>query len=140
VKLAPEPYSSGFPFALIDDIQGRTEDILYFPGLNSAEVAVHPIVFHHVMDTVPTNGWQIVQGTNGLTLLLSRVRGAFLDDILVEQIQQALANQGVVVPPISVQHVDAIPKAASGKAPLIQSKLTPVSPNKRLQRLAKVEL
>ena len=140
VKLAPEPYSAEFPFAMIEGIQGRTEDTLYFSGVEGGEVAVHPSVFHRVMDTVPTNGWQIVQDTDGLTLLLSRVRGAFPDDILVGQIQQALANQGVVVPPISVQHVDAIPKAAGGKALLIQSKLTPVSPNKRLQRLPKVEV
>ena len=140
VKLASEPYSAGFPFAAIDGIQGRTEDTLYFPGAKGVEVAVHPSVFHHVMDFVPTNGWQIVQDINGLTLLLSSVRGSFPDNILVEQLQQALASQGVVVPPVIVQHVDAIPKGAGGKAPLIKSNLTHVSPNKHLQRLAKVKM
>jgi len=140
VKLAAEPYLAGSPFALIDGIQGRTEDTLYFPGVNGGEVAVHPNVFHHVMDTVPTNGWQIVQDTNGLTLLLSSVRGSFPDDVLVEQIQQALTNQDVVVPSIIVQRVEAIPKGAGGKTPLIKSNRTPVSPNKQLQRLGKVEL
>lgn len=123
VKLASEPYSADLPFALIDDIQGRTEDTLYFPGVMGGEVAVHPSVFHHVMDTVPTNGWQMVQDTNGLTLLLSSVRGSFTDDTLVEQLQQALASQSVVVPLVIVQHVNAIPKGAGGKAPLIKSNL-----------------
>lgn len=124
VRLASEPYSAGSPFALIDGIQGRTEDTLYFPGMQGGEVAVHPNVFHHVMDTVPTNGWQIVQGTDGLMVLLSSVRDAFPDETLVDELRQALANQGVVVPPIIVQRVEAIPKGASGKAPLIRSSRT----------------
>jgi phenylacetate-coenzyme A ligase PaaK-like adenylate-forming protein len=127
VKLASEPYLIDFPFALIDGIQGRTEDTLYFLGVKGGEVAVHPNVFHHVMDTVPTNGWQIVQDTNRLTVLLSSVRGLFSDDMLVEQIQQALARQNVIVPSVIAQRVDAIPKGAGGKAPLIKSNVTSVS-------------
>ncbi len=139
VRLASEPYSLDFPFALIDGIQGRSEDTLYFSGVKGGEVAVHPNVFHHVMDTIPTNGWQIVQDTNGLTLLLSNVRGSFLDDTIVEQIQQVLARQNVVVPFVTVQRVVAIPKGAGGKAPLIKSNLTRFSP-KHLQQLAKVKV
>jgi len=123
VRLASESYSLDLPFALIDGIQGRSEDTLYFSGVKGGEVAVHPNVFHHVMDTIPTNGWQIVQDTNGLTLLLSNVRGSFLDDTIVEQIQQVLARQNVVVPFVTVQRVVAIPKGAGGKAPLIKSNL-----------------
>ena len=123
VRLASEPYRAGLPFALIDGIQGRTEDTLYFPGVNGKETAVHPSVFHQVMDTVPTNGWQIVQDTDELTLLLSSVRGSSPDDTLVEKIQQVLASQGVIVPSLKVQRVDTIPKGPGGKAPLIKSKL-----------------
>ena len=106
---------------------------------SGGEVAVHPNVFHHVMDTIPTNGWQIVQDTNGLTLLLSNVRDSFLDDTIVEQIQQVLARENVVVPFVTVQRVVAIPKGAGGKAPLIKSNLTRFSP-KHLQQLAKVKV
>lgn len=123
VRLASEPYLSELPFALIDGIQGRTEDTLYFPGVKGGEVAVHPNVFHPVMDTVPTNGWQIVQDTNGLTLLLSNIRGSFSDELLVEKLQQVLVSQNVVVPSVTVQRVDAIAKGAGGKAPLIKSNL-----------------
>jgi phenylacetate-CoA ligase len=121
VRLASEPYLAGFPFAFIDGIQGRSEDTLYFPSVNGEETAVHPSVFHQVMDTVPTNGWQIVQDSDGLTLLLSSVREYFPDDVLVEKIQQMLASQGIIVPPLKVQRVDAISKGAGGKVPLIKS-------------------
>ncbi|MCA0453990.1 MAG: phenylacetate--CoA ligase family protein [Chloroflexi bacterium] len=137
IKLASEPYSTDFPFALIDGIQGRTEDTLYFPGAKGGEVAVHPNVFHPVMDTVPTNGWQINQDTNGLTLLLAGVRGSYSDDLLVQKVEQALGTQGIVIPHVTVQRVEAIPKGASGKAPLIKSHLAHVSP-KDLQRLTRV--
>ncbi len=123
VRLASTPYLAGFPFALIDGIQGRTEDTLYFLSMNGEETAIHPSIFHQVMDTVPTNGWQIVQDTDELTLLLSSVRGSSPDDILVEKIQQVLASHGVIVPSLKVQRVDTIPKGPGGKTPLIKSKL-----------------
>jgi phenylacetate-CoA ligase len=126
VKLAAEPYSVGLPFALLEGIQGRTEDILYFAGANGGEIAVHPNVFHLVMDTVPTNSWQIVQDKDGLTLLLSSIRGAFSDEKFIQQLEQTLARQGVVVPVVAVRHVETIPKGASGKAPLIKSNLSRV--------------
>lgn len=121
VRLASESYLAGFPFALIDGIQGRTEDTLYFPAVKGGEVAIHPSVFHQVMDTVPTNGWQIVQDADGLTLLLSSVREYFPDDVLVEKIQQILASQDIIVPSLKVRRVDAISKGGGGKAPLIKS-------------------
>lgn len=125
VRLASEPSLSESSFALIDSIQGRTEDTLYFLGAKGEEVAVHPNVFHQVMDTVPTNGWQVVQGGDGLTLLLSGLRETFDDEALVRQLRNALTQQGIVVPPIAVQQVAAIPKGAGGKAPLIKSNRTP---------------
>jgi len=127
VRLASEPSISQLPFALIDGIRGRTEDTLYFPGVKGGQIPVDPSVFHAVMDTVPANGWQVVQDANGLTLLLSSVRDSFSDELLVEKIKQVLATQDVVVPSVGVQRVSAIPKAASGKAPLIKSKLPPIS-------------
>ncbi len=125
VRLALEPNVSASPFALIDGIQGRTEDILYLPSLAGGEIAVHPNIFHQIMDTVPANGWQVVQGADGLTLLLSGLRETFEDDTLVSQVRNALTQQGIVVPTIAVQRVTAIPKGAGGKAPLIKSNRTP---------------
>jgi hypothetical protein len=90
------------------------------------------------MDIVPTNGWQIVQDAGGLTLLLSDVRSSFPDEVLVEEIQKVLTKVGVIVPPVSVRRVEAIPKGANGKAPLIKSNVSHLSPNEQVQRLANV--
>lgn len=121
VRLAQTSCPCGRPFTLIDGIQGRTEDTLYFPGLTGGLVAVHPIVFHQVMDTISTSGWQLVQSDHELTLFLSGSRESNEDGKLVSKLKQALTTQGVEIPQISVQYVAAIPKTASGKAPLIKS-------------------
>ena len=60
VRLSPDPCPSGRPFALIDDIQGRVEDVLSFPGAAGGVVNVHPLVFSRIMDTLPVSGWHVV--------------------------------------------------------------------------------
>jgi phenylacetate-coenzyme A ligase PaaK-like adenylate-forming protein len=124
VRLAAEPCSSGHPFALIDDIQGRVEDVLSFPGVAGGMVNVHPLVFSRIMDTLPVSGWQVVQEASRLSVLLSGVRGSFGDQLLADTLRQALAEQGAIVPLVEVQWVENIPKTAAGKAPLIKSNLT----------------
>lgn len=121
VRLAAEPGSRGWPFARIDDIQGRTEDMLHLPGVSGQAVAVHPITFHHVLDSLPVSGWQVVQEADGVRVLLSGGQNGASDSTLIDGLTGALAAQNVVVPPISVQHIATIPKNATGKAPLIKA-------------------
>jgi phenylacetate-CoA ligase len=122
VRLAP--YTSnpvGLPFNVIEDIQGRTEDVLYFSTGNGKKIAIHPNVFHRIMDTMPVSGWQVRQEADGLVFLLSGVRGAFSDQALLSKVEKALAAQNVVVPSVKIERVVAIPKGVGGKAPLIKS-------------------
>jgi phenylacetate-CoA ligase len=109
VRLTVEPGRLGWPFARIDGIQGRTEDILHLSGVSGREVAVHPITFHHVLDSLPVSGWQVIQEADGLRVLLSGAAATFADDTLVSGLRQGLAAQGVDVPSIRIQHVPAIP-------------------------------
>jgi phenylacetate-CoA ligase len=111
----------GRPFALIDGIQGRQEDVLRFPATFGGWTSVQPIVFHRVMDAVPAGGWQVAQGPEGLTVLLSGVHEGFADGILIASMKSELAAQGVVVPRIKVRRVPSIPRTALGKAPLIKA-------------------
>jgi phenylacetate-CoA ligase len=111
----------GRPFHLIDGIQGRVEDVLSFPATSGGQVSVQPLVFHRVMDTVPAGGWQVVQGPEGLTVLLSGVRGGFADADLIDSLRRELEDQGVIVPPVKVRRVPNIPRTTVGKAPLIKA-------------------
>ena len=121
VRLAPEPSSLHLPFVRIDGIQGRTEDILRLPAVSGGDVAVHPITFHHVLDSLPVSGWQVVQEKDGLRVLLSGAQNNTNDTQVVDAITRNLTAQNVLTPRISVQHVDVIPKNATGKTPLIKA-------------------
>ncbi len=125
VRLAVEPSSLNLPFVRIDAIQGRTEDILPLPAVSGGGVAVHPITFHHVLDSLPVSGWQVVQEQVGLRVLLSGASNGVNDSTLVDALTRSLKAQNVIPPHISVQHVDVIPKNSTGKAPLIKAYHTP---------------
>src|SRR5215203_4059528 len=122
VRPATSPHCPcGRPFALIDGIQGRAEDVLRFAAASGGQVSVQPIVFHRVMDAVPAGGWQVVQGSEGLTVLLSGVREDFADTILIDSLRRELETQGAIVPPVKVSRVPTIPRTTVGKAPLIKA-------------------
>jgi putative adenylate-forming enzyme len=108
----------GRPYALITGIQGREQESLTFPTTSGQVRTVQPIVFHHVMDRVQAAGWQIQQTGAGLEVLLAQPHEVDTS-MLAGDIRSALADQGVVPPPVQVNQVMAIPRTPLGKAPLI---------------------
>jgi putative adenylate-forming enzyme len=125
VRVFTETCPCGRRFTLLDGIQGRTEDTLTFPARFGGVVALHPLVFHRILDAVPAGSWQIVQGADHLTVLLAGAPADYREEELAKALQAALTAQGVVVPAITVERVAAIPKSASGKAPLIKAYAPP---------------
>ena len=122
LRLGTETCSSGLPFAILESVQGRVEDALRLPARSGGRVTIRPLVFNRVMDILPVSGWQIVQGADdSLTLLLSGAREGVADETLAGMLMQSLNAEGTAVPSIRVQRVSAIPKANSGKAPLVKA-------------------
>lgn len=120
VQLSLHPCECGLPFAVIDDIQGRVEDILSLPSTTGGRISVQPVVFSEVMDVLPVSGWQVIQERDDtLTVLLSGGSDRLVDMRLQDQLAQELAAHGALVRRITIQRVLAIPKTSSGKAPLI---------------------
>jgi hypothetical protein len=60
---------------------------------------------------------------DGLDILLCGASESLSDERLADELRRALAAEGVIVPPITIKHVPAIPRSATGKAPLIKSNL-----------------
>jgi phenylacetate-CoA ligase len=114
----------GRPFQLIEAIEGRVEDVLHFADLTGRPdaVAVHPNVFHGVLERIPATGWQVVQDESGLSVLLTGLRDQSLYRSLAADLTDALERQGAQPGPITVKRVDALPRGATGKAPLIVRK------------------
>ncbi len=121
VCLGSDVGPKGGPFRRIDGVQGRTEDVLRFPSASGGELVVHPLTFHRVLDTLPVSGWQVVQKADGLNILLSGAANGLNDKALSDGVRDALAQQGIRVSRITVEHVAEIPKSASGKAPLVKA-------------------
>jgi phenylacetate-coenzyme A ligase PaaK-like adenylate-forming protein len=123
VRLSAGPCSScGLPFAFIDGIQGRVEDVLSMPSAKGGQILIQPLVFNRVMDILPISGWQVVQEVDSsLTILLRGARNDFRDEAVADAIRKELTSEGVLVPPLKIQHVVEIPKNTSGKTPLIKS-------------------
>lgn len=86
MRLAADTGGSSLPFARVDGIQGRIEDILHLPGYPARR---WPCIrfFYHVLDSLPVNGWQVIQESDGLRVLLSGARNDVNDSMLVEEIR-----------------------------------------------------
>ena len=119
----------GRKLQLIERIEGRVEEVLRFPShLDSAPVAIHPNVFHQALETAPVAGWQVAQMEDGLSVFVTGLR----DDSWREQFPGALGRlleaQGALPPVIRVVRVEALQRGATGKAPLIYSRLRQAAP------------
>lgn len=123
MQVATSPCPCGRPYVCLETIQGRVEDVLHFPAVSGGWVAVHPNVFHDVLDLIPVTGWQIVQRANGLTILVSGVRNGFSGTSLIEALRRSLAEQGAMAPVVKIERVAAIPRGTVGKAAPIKSEL-----------------
>ena len=126
LRLAPPGVCEcGMPFARIDAIQGRQQEVVVLPRVGGGHVTVQPVVFHRVMDTVRAAAWQIVYDGSGITVLLAGDRAQEDDSGVIRDLTRAMADSAAQVPPIRVERVDAIPRTALGKAPLIRSTASP---------------
>lgn len=114
-RVAAAPGMAGdLPFSLLAGIEGREEEVLTLGG-----VAVHPNVFHGALERLPVAGWQVIDEGGRVRVLLA---GAANVDTAVtaESVRAALERVGARDVEVTVDLVDAIPRTALGKAPLIR--------------------
>lgn len=123
VTASIEPCDCGLPFALLDNIEGRAEDILQLPGVSGGTVSVHPNVFHRVMEPLPVREWQVVQEADALRVLLVDPRS----DVILAEVRQALETSlrsaGAVSPSLVVEVAAAVTRTPLGKAPLVRARV-----------------
>jgi putative adenylate-forming enzyme len=114
----------GRPFALIESIEGRLEDVLYFQRHDggAGAVVVHPNVFHRVLEEIPASGWQVQQEADGLLISLTGLQDASICNQLASTMRGVLEDKGAAVVSIRVCSVEALERGPTGKAPLIVRK------------------
>jgi phenylacetate-coenzyme A ligase PaaK-like adenylate-forming protein len=115
------PCPCGRTFRLIEGVQGRREDVIHLPSRDGGTVSIHPNIFHDVLDRVAAGEWQIVEDAGGIRLLVARPGADFDGAAVLSEVAQALETTGANVGGLSWAEVDAIPRTASGKTPLIRA-------------------
>ncbi|HEY6813804.1 MAG TPA: hypothetical protein VI074_14075 [Propionibacteriaceae bacterium] len=121
---SPMPNPAGRPWRCLLSVDGRTADILYFPGQEGGTVAVHPSVFSSAIAPVVEVGeYAFVYDARALQAHVVLNPGA-ADDLpqrLREILVAAIASTGAVPPTVEVHPVPALEREPSGKIPLVRS-------------------
>jgi phenylacetate-CoA ligase len=111
------------PFAVLSGSEGREEDVLSLGGVN-----VFPNVFHSALERLPVAGWQVIDERGRLRVLFAR-RAPIDTAATADPVRLALARIGVIDVPVQVDLVEAIPRTAVGKAPLVHRQPLAAGPN-----------
>ncbi|WP_240987036.1 hypothetical protein [Arthrobacter sp. Soil736] len=119
VRLGGRGCPCGRSFTLLEDIEGRLEDVLQLPG-REGPVTIHPIVFHHLLDQTAVSGWQVIQEASGLRVLLAGLASGGSIDGVRAAVGAALTAAGVVQTRVHVQLVEQVERTALGKAPFVR--------------------
>ncbi|MFX1821273.1 phenylacetate--CoA ligase family protein [Pseudarthrobacter sp. CC4] len=120
VRLGERGCPCGRSFTLLEDIEGRIEDVLHLPGLTGS-VTVHPIVFHHVLDQAALAGWQIIQESLGLRVLLAGLTPGNTPETVHTALNRVLTESGVAQAAVDVHVVNHLERTALGKAPFVRA-------------------
>lgn len=115
----------GRPFALLDGVQGRSDEILWLDDGHGKAIAVHPVVFHTLLAAVPAHGWQVVLEPARLRIEVALPGSGFDAKALADSIRAELRRAGTSPPPIEVVAVDAVRRGRTGKAPLVRTEAAP---------------
>ena len=122
VRLTGEQCPCGRPFRVIESIEGRQEDVLYFDHAAAGLVAVHPNRFHDTLERFAVTAWQVVHDDRVLTVRLLGAHDAALRAAVEREVRAMLASAGAQTPHIEILAVDQLERGATGKAPLILSR------------------
>ncbi len=103
------------PYALLLAIEGREEEVLRLAG-----VTVHPNVFHKMLERLPVVGWQVIDEGGRLRVLLAGAAAGVDPATVAASVSAELERVGVHGIPVGAALVEAIPRTALGKAPLVR--------------------
>ncbi|TQJ38152.1 putative adenylate-forming enzyme [Arthrobacter sp. SLBN-112] len=120
VRLGRRGCPCGRSFTILEEIEGRIEDVLQLPG-RTGVAHVHPNVFHRVLDQAAVAGWQVVQEPSGLRVLLAGLTPGQSVEGIRAAVADALLTAGALHTPVDVKVVAQLERTALGKAPMVRA-------------------
>lgn len=124
IRLGGRGCPCGRSYILLEDIEGRVEDVLHLPG-RAGTVNIHPIVFHHLLDEAGSSGWQVIQEPTGLRVLLAGLAPGTTTEGVRTAVSSALTDAGAVGSRVDVYVVERLERTALGKAPFVRGLTVP---------------
>ena len=122
VKLAAEPCPCGRSFQLIEEIEGREEQVILLESESGEEVRVEPDLFFDHMVLLPIDGWQVVQEhKDALAVLVLRPHADFEEPEFLRRIGDEIEKLGAKRPKLRVERIDELRRTKLGKLITIQA-------------------
>jgi phenylacetate-CoA ligase len=127
VRVSRESCACGRPYRVIESVDGREEDILYFEANGTGRpVAEHPNRLHAALEGLAVEAWQVIQNESGLSIRLLGPHAGELCRAAESAVSAAIAASGARVPFVVARCESALERGATGKAPLIVSRKAPM--------------
>jgi len=122
IRLTKETCPCGRPFALIDDIQGRIQEIIHLTGKSGELVTIQSLFWKGLMEKVPCDGWQIIQkGRSNLAVVILHVETSFNEADLKQRFSSELVKLGVAKSSIEFEYPSSLQRSSMGKVALIRA-------------------
>lgn len=122
LKLSLEQCSCGRPFQLIQEIQGREEQVIYLSGESGEKVRIEPDIFFDSMVLLPIDGWQVVQESeNAITFFILGPHPEFKEAEFLKRMSTDFVKQGAKPPILKVEYITELRRTKVGKLITIQA-------------------
>ena len=120
LTLTAEPCPCGRTLQRVARIEGRTDDVIWLPGVGERPVAVHPMQFSVVARDREVVEFQVVQdGASVVVFVVAAGAAPGLQERIRATLAERLAALGGRDAGIEVRRRDALERAASGKLQLV---------------------
>lgn len=122
LKLSTQACPCGRTFQLIEEIEGREEQVMFLEGRMGEDVRIEPDLFFDQMVLLPIDGWQVVQERKGaITFLVLRPHAEFTEAEFLKRIGEEIEKLGAKRPTLKVEVVDELRRTELGKMITIQA-------------------
>lgn len=122
IKISNRKCSCGINFPIIEEIQGRSDQIIYLKSIQNENIAVHPVIFYNIMDLVGITQWQVILNKDEFTFVIAGKKGPEIENNIIELLNQALLKMDIKPPRISIRYSD-LQRNSRGKLSLIINNL-----------------